>query len=1112
MNKAFRSLGRTLVLACAIVSFASHGATVDHFVEYVESTGTQWFDTGYMASAKTTVEADFQWTQRVSQGRIFGNAAGDFIYVIYQNGSKVDKSNGKWAYAFQDDVGNWVGTDVLTDTGRHTLLFDGPNRKFKLDGGATLNVDITTKTTAAKTATVSMAIGAARTADGASSFTKQRIFSFKIFEGGVLQRDYLPCVDSDGKASLYDALTGELIHNAAESGDDFTVGPVKSDQRIHAEDGLQFKVTVSCGAGGTVSPSGEVWVKYGETLEVTATPADGGAFGYWAGDVDNPAAATQSLTITVPRSLYASFSKAIYVTEAGADDGFGTRDSPMSIATAAKIAAKCPVDVTLAKGRYGVTSTIYLETGSSFVGETGNPEDVVVYRKNTGATYRIFYIGHADDLVANLVVEGGAGHKTKTDFSTTYVYGAGLWLDTAGGTVSNCIFRANKLNGHHGTGGGLVCYSESGLVTHCVFSNNTTSVYDNNAAGTGASMKKGRIDNCFFYKNNDTSSNWGGQLVLDNSAVAENCTVVGAKNKACAGIYTQNKDVRVRNCVIADNETTGATASWTTWGGTASCFTNCYSDVNAPNANCHAGADLTFVDAAHGDYRLASGSAAIDVGGEITNLSTTDLDGMPRYSGPVDAGCYEYDNSAFGVGVKANIAASFIPFDVTLTAAVSGTNGEDDVWIEWDLGADGTVDRVSRELEWSFTQTSPATVDIAITAVNRSKSPEARVSKTAKALYVAAPRTLRVVDGNPNAAEPYDTWANAAATLQAAIDYALDGAEIVVSNGVYELEKTVNFDHLLTVRGLTGNPEDVVFDAKCSSSKTGYPLNYNADKAALLAGVTVQGGYRNDNYQYGGGIYIHDKGGIVSNCIVRNNHCGGKWARCGGIAAEADNALVTHCVISNNTASTGTDAGDVTGIAVHLTGTARLEHSLVIDNRYTGGSCESAICVANGAVRFCTIVGNKAMDFGGVNVYGAGKVEYCIIAGNSSYWYDAADPATERYKVWGANTAYVQAKNGRSDDTSRTTSAKVLAQLKGNVADSWTINDSCPQQATDAIFVRYPRILRPRQSSAALDIADPADLGYALPELDVLGRSRVRCNRVDAGCIEGGAGFILMMR
>ncbi|MBQ6923431.1 MAG: hypothetical protein IJQ73_02200, partial [Kiritimatiellae bacterium] len=60
-------------------------------------------------------------------------------------------------------------------------------------------------------------------------------------------------------------------------------------------------------------------------------------------------------------------------------------------------------------------------------------------------------------------------------------------------------------------------------------------------------------------------------------------------------------------------------------------------------------------------------------------------------------------------------------------------------------------------------------------------------------------------------AYPYDTWRNAATNVQDAVDAAGDGVTIVVSNGAYAISAPITIDKGVTLRGLTGNPEDVVF-------------------------------------------------------------------------------------------------------------------------------------------------------------------------------------------------------------------------------------------------------------------------------------------------------------
>ena len=50
----------------------------------------------------------------------------------------------------------------------------------------------------------------------------------------------------------------------------------------------------------------------------------------------------------------------------------------------------------------------------------------------------------------------------------------------------------------------------------------------------------------------------------------------------------------------------------------------------------------------------------------------------------------------------------------------------------------------------------------------------------------AAATTLYVDVNNPAPAAPYTNWVTAATSIQAAVDAAVDGDEIVVTNGVYQ--------------------------------------------------------------------------------------------------------------------------------------------------------------------------------------------------------------------------------------------------------------------------------------------------------------------------------------
>ena len=131
---------------------------------------------------------------------------------------------------------------------------------------------------------------------------------------------------------------------------------------------------------------------------------------------------------------------------------------------------------------------------------------------------------------------------------------------------------------------------------------------------------------------------------------------------------------------------------------------------------------------------------------------------------------------------------------------------------------------------------------------------------------------------NPSPAPPYTNWASAAKNIQAAIDVADVGDEIMVTNGVYRIGgrvmdgvmNRVAATNALTVRSVNG-PAVTLIDGgaavRCSYLGEG----------VMLAGFTLTNGVAD----YGGGVWCASASGVVSNCVLTGNSAwdggGGRW-------------------------------------------------------------------------------------------------------------------------------------------------------------------------------------------------------------------------------------------
>ena len=143
-----------------------------------------------------------------------------------------------------------------------------------------------------------------------------------------------------------------------------------------------------------------------------------------------------------------------------------------------------------------------------------------------------------------------------------------------------------------------------------------------------------------------------------------------------------------------------------------------------------------------------------------------------------------------------------------------------------------------------------------------------------------------VLGGNSNATAPYTNWATAAASIQHAVDAAVDGDEIVVTNGAYG---GVGVGKPLSVRSVNGPQFTTVFGGVSlanGDTLSGFTVTHGGRLGAVI-GANARGvwcGIRSSavvsncvitgNYAfasgdaYGGGAY----GGTLINCILTDNY------------------------------------------------------------------------------------------------------------------------------------------------------------------------------------------------------------------------------------------------
>ncbi len=427
----------------------------------------------------------------------------------------------------------------------------------------------------------------------------------------------------------------------------------------------EWLVSVSATAGGTVS-AGDTWVRNAATFPLVATPEEGYELWRWLGDTDGLDATATSIepTITAARSLKAVFvpigadAAVQHVAETGddANDGYLPATPKRTVQAAVDTLAAAPGygTVHVAAGTYASSKGLVVTNAIAVLGETGNPEDVILRNTSTGASANVITLrlNHTAAFVANLVVENG--HRYQPQGTP---YGANLAIESSGGTVSNCILRGGVCHHFYPRGAGAWLNSDAALLTHCVVTNNSgngTSKQREANDGMFVHVAKGTVDNCLIAYNKDTGTAVNADIqacgVTIHGGRLLNCTVVTNEARYTGGVYLGSgavaKNVVVAGCVNKSTHTNSVgQLVWTDVGfaGSLANASHCASDGGEElDATCVAGTAATFFrDPAAGDWRPKQNSPLLDKGVSYAGIAAVDLLGNRRSQGHPDIGCFE---------------------------------------------------------------------------------------------------------------------------------------------------------------------------------------------------------------------------------------------------------------------------------------------------------------------------------------------------------------------------------------------------------------------------------------------------------------------------------------
>lgn len=201
-------------------------------IKYIQSTGTQYIDTGFKPNQNTRVVMDFEPTAAYSS------------WVAYFGTRDTAAQNAPNSFNFANSASNTFRSDYFSEV--KTISTSGIVARWTVDKNKNVTtVGSYTVTHTARTGQCAntLALFAMNNAGEVSYFSKCKLYSCKIYDNGTLKRDFVPCVNASGAAGLYDTVGGAFYGNAGTGA--FVAGAAYANTaRIDAADLKSIKSRV----------------------------------------------------------------------------------------------------------------------------------------------------------------------------------------------------------------------------------------------------------------------------------------------------------------------------------------------------------------------------------------------------------------------------------------------------------------------------------------------------------------------------------------------------------------------------------------------------------------------------------------------------------------------------------------------------------------------------------------------------------------------------------------------------------------------------------------------------------------------------------------------------
>lgn len=214
--------GNSTQAASSVPKYTCRGKSVVYkFVDYIESSGTQYIDTGVKLNQSSRVQLKYQYVGTPSSARVFGDATDPNRgwMITTQNGSistKIQTLYGDDWRPTQSDPESAIPNNDIVEYERNGANQYVNGELYYTNNASTFQTSDTAKIFGAYY--LNMALSSVR------------VYGCKIWNDGTLVRDFVPAYDGNGTIGLFDKVNEKFYTNAGTG--TFSKGTDTSDGAI----------------------------------------------------------------------------------------------------------------------------------------------------------------------------------------------------------------------------------------------------------------------------------------------------------------------------------------------------------------------------------------------------------------------------------------------------------------------------------------------------------------------------------------------------------------------------------------------------------------------------------------------------------------------------------------------------------------------------------------------------------------------------------------------------------------------------------------------------------------------------------------------------------------